>query len=79
MKSIQKLVEHDQKESDEELEDLDEEQVLNIFQESGLMKKDKVEKKDDIKMFENVECHSAFYVFDKQNWFRKFCYKSIKK
>ena len=72
-------------ESDEDLEDLDEDQILNIFKEEGILKRDKHETKD-VKLFvvvedghhHFIECEQAFYLFSKENPFRILCYKAIK-
>jgi hypothetical protein len=53
----------------EDLEDLDEDQVVKIFKQQGIYKKDKQEEKEQI-LFEGIECNQSFYVFSKQNWIR---------
>lgn len=47
---------------EEDLEDLDEEQVILIFKEQGMIKKGKEEKNEE-KLFVGIECQSSFYVF----------------
>lgn len=42
-----------------------------------MIKKDKTEL-NQIKLFEGVQCESAFFIFSKQNCFRIWCYKLIK-
>ena len=64
-------------ESEEDLEDLDEDQIKQIFKEQGLYKKDKHELQQ-IQLFQGIECHSALYLFDKDNCFRERSYKLIK-
>ena len=63
--------------SGEELEDMDEEQIKQIFKEEGLIKLEKSEMKEE-KLFENVECAYSFYSFSKQNLFRIWSYKATK-
>ena len=63
--------------SEEDLEDLDEEQIVQIFKDQGMIKKDKSEIKQQ-KLFAGVHCEQAFFIFGKQNCFRIGCYKLIK-
>ena len=63
--------------SEEDLEDLDEDQIVQIFKDQGMIKKDKTELKQ-IKLYAGVDCQSAFFIFDKENCFRVGCYKLIK-
>lgn len=64
-------------ESEEDLEDLDEDQIVKIFKQQGIIKKDKDEVKQQ-ELFVGVECQQSMYLFSKENWLRKACYKIIK-
>mmetsp|Transcript_7183 Transcript_7183/g.12108 ORF Transcript_7183/g.12108 Transcript_7183/m.12108 type:complete len:1503 (-) Transcript_7183:75-4583(-) len=64
-------------ESEEDLEDLDEEQIIKIFKQQGILKKDEDEVKQQ-QLFIGVECASAFYIFSKDNCLRVACYKITK-
>jgi len=59
--------------SEEDLEDLDEEQIQQIFKDQGLMKKEKndTQKKEP---FKGVKCNHSFFYFSKQNRLRVLCY-----
>ena len=63
--------------SEEELEDLDEDQIVQIFKDMKIIKKDKHEIMNQ-KLFIGICCESSFYVFSKANCFRILCYKAIK-
>jgi hypothetical protein len=63
--------------SEEDLEDLDEDQIVNIFKNQGIIKKDKAELQQ-IQMYQGIACQSAIFLFDKETCFRKFTYKMIK-
>ena len=63
--------------SEEDLEDLDEEQIVQIFKDQGMIKKDKSEIKQQ-KLYAGVHCEQAFFIFSKDSCFRTFCYKLIK-
>ena len=71
------LLNEDKGESEEDLEDLDEDQIIRIFKHQGILQKDKDEVKQQ-KLFVGVECNQAFYLFSKDNFIRKMCYKMIK-
>ena len=62
--------------SEEDIEDLDEEQIKQIFKDQGMMRKEKSEIRDQ-KMYVGVECKASFYVFTKTNWIRILGYKII--
>jgi len=59
--------------SEEDLEDLDEEQIVKIFKQQGIIKKN-IEEINSQPLFVKVECNEAFYLFSKKNRFRVFCY-----
>jgi len=63
--------------SEEDLEDLDEEQIIAIFKEQGVIKKEKGEMKDE-PLFVDIECKMSFFLFAKTNPIRILCYKMIK-
>lgn len=57
----------------DDIDDLDENTVKDIFVNEGLMKN---KNKDRIKnnMFAGIECENSLYVFSKQNWLRQKMY-----
>jgi len=61
--------------SEEDLEDLDVEEIMKIYKSQGIIKKDKEEIMSQ-KLYVGVECKAAFYMFNKDQLFRDFCYKS---
>lgn len=58
----------------EDLEDLDEEQILQIYKEDGLIQKSADELKL-IKDFIGIECEASMYLLSKKNSFRLMCYR----
>jgi hypothetical protein len=75
----------DKCESEEDIEELDEEQIMEIFKEEGIFKRENSEFNDqnlyliviDGKQVE-IECESAFYCLSKKNFIRIYCTKAIK-
>ena len=63
--------------SEEDLEDLDEDVVLQIFKDEGLIKRDKSEIQEQA-FFAGVECEWSFFLFSKENRFRILCYRLTK-
>lgn len=63
--------------SEEDLEDLDEDEIKNIFKSQGIIS---IEKEEMAKkpLYVGVECKAAFYLFTKDSMFRTYCYKSCK-
>lgn len=61
--------------SAEDLEDLDEDQIVKIFQAEGILKKSKKQIEQDKVLFDQIECAQSLYVFSKENRFRIFCYE----
>mmetsp|Transcript_20712 Transcript_20712/g.31734 ORF Transcript_20712/g.31734 Transcript_20712/m.31734 type:complete len:334 (-) Transcript_20712:2124-3125(-) len=70
------LFEDAKAESEEELEDLDEDQIVRIFKDEGMMKKEQEELQAQ-KLYIGIECTSSFYIFHKDSRFRTACYKLI--
>ena len=62
--------------SEEDLEDLDEDQIMKILKDQGMMKKEKNELKA-MPLFQGVECKMSFYIFSKTNFIRIHSYKFI--
>jgi hypothetical protein len=62
-------------EDEEDLEDLDEEQVVKIFQAEGILKKSKQEIEEETVLFDGVACALSVYLFSKDNRFRIACYR----
>ena len=58
----------------EELEELDEDQIVTIFKEEGIIKKSLEEIKAK-PLFVGIECNQAIYLFSQESWIRKFCYR----
>jgi len=56
---------------------MDEDQIVNIFKEQGIIKKDKSEIAAQ-KMFVGIECEWSFFLFSKQNRLRIMAYKLSK-
>lgn len=64
----------------EELEDMDEEQVISIFKQQGIIKKSKDEQKEQ-ELYTGppfIECKMSLFTFAKENKFRQLSYKLIK-
>ena len=53
-------------ETEEDLEDLDEDQIMKIFKQEGIIQKEKNEI-DHKKLFAGVECQYSFYIFSQEN------------
>ena len=69
--------------SDEDLEDLDEEIIIEMFKDANIIKpeqKDLEKRKPYEDKYGNTEvfCKQSFYIFPKENKFRLFCYKAHK-
>lgn len=62
-------------EDEEDLEDLDEEQIIKIFQSQGILKKSKKEIEEETILYDGIECAMSIYMFSKDSAFRTFCYK----
>lgn len=62
-------------EDEEDLEDLDEEQIIKIFQSQGILKKSKKEIEEETVLFDGIECAMSIYMFSKESAIRIFCYK----
>lgn len=60
----------------EDLEDLDEDQITHIFKHEGIMKKDSLDIEEQ-PLFVGIECQMSFYIFSKDNCFRRMCYLAI--
>ena len=78
--ALSKLLMGDEQYESEDLEDLDEEQVIQIFKQQGIIKKGKEEQKEQ-KLYEGpppIECKMSLYCFSKDLKFRQYCYRLIK-
>lgn len=64
-------------ESEEDLEDLDEDQVIQIFKDQGIIEEDKKDSKK-YNNFDGIECVKALYLFDQESEFRVFCLNRIR-
>jgi len=64
-------------ESEEDLEDLDEDQIVKIFKAQGIIKKDKEEIKQQ-PLFVGVDCAQSIFLFSKDSRLRINCYKAYK-
>lgn len=62
-------------EDEEDLEDLDEEQLVKIFQSQGILKKSKKEIEEETVLFDGIGCAMSIYIFSKENRLRIACYK----
>jgi hypothetical protein len=62
-------------EEDEDLEDLDEEQLVKIFQSQGILKKSKKEIEEETVLFAGIGCAMSIYLFSQENRLRIGCYK----
>lgn len=62
-------------EDEEDLEDLDEEQIVKIFQSQGILKKNKKEIEEETILFDGIACAMSVYIFSKDNRLRIGCYK----
>ena len=49
------------------MEDLDEEQIVKIFQSQGILKKSKKEIEEETVLFDGIECAMSIYIFSKDN------------
>ena len=63
--------------SEEDLEDLDESQIIEMFKNLGIMKRDKKEIAQ-VQLFHQIECNQSFFIFSKENPIRIICYKLMK-
>ncbi len=59
------------------IDDLDEKQIMEIFIDEGVIKK-KDKAREDALLFHDVACEKALYLLSKQNKFRIFMYKMYK-
>jgi len=64
-------------ELEEDLEDLDEEQIIRIFKDEGMYKKDKHEIAQ-MSDFVGIHCHQSLYLLEQNNQLRIISYKFIK-
>lgn len=64
-------------EGEDTIKEIGEEDILAEI-EGDSMIKDKIEKKKEFIMFENIECDKSYFIISKNNFFRKFCYRSVK-
>lgn len=78
--AMAKLLMGDENYESEDLEDLDEEQIIQIFKQQGIIKQTKDEQKE-IKLYVGpppIECQMSLYIFSKENRFRQLSYRLIK-
>lgn len=78
--ALAKMLAGDEKYESEDLEDLDEEQIISIFKQQGIIKKDKEEVKEQ-QLYTGpppIECNQSLYMFSKENRFRQVSYRLVK-
>jgi len=69
--NIQKTLKAIEKENEEELDEMDQEDIVKFVKKHGLVKPDKIE------MFKGIHCKRSLYLFGKNSWVRIGCYKLV--
>jgi hypothetical protein len=61
----------------DDVDDIDEKAIREIFMDSGLIKKKDPEREKRL-LYNGIQCERSLYIFSKQNWIRLFMYKLSK-